>query len=214
VYDAFALQQERVMVGKHWHWYPRDVDAYARDTAHLSLIEHGAYTLLLDQYYRSNGKLPADAMQLHRLCRCITDAERLAVDQVMAEFFSKGNARADLEMKKASAISKERADAARCRWNAIAHAKAMLDTDIVKKKEGKKEKKAAASRRTSIPDDFKISPAVVTWAKKHGHTDGPAHLQYFIDTCKAKGYQYVDWDAAFRNAITKNWAGVSPKQSL
>ena len=77
-----------------------------------------------------------------------------------------------------------------------------------KGKEGKG-KEGASKRETSIPDNFAISPGVKTWADGHGYDQLETHLENFIDACKAKGYTYRDWDAAFRNAIAKNWANVA-----
>jgi hypothetical protein len=62
---------------------------------------------------------------------------------------------------------------------------------------------------TFIPDDFGISENVRAWAEKNNHTNLELHLEYFISSCKAKGYQYIDWDSAFRKAIVGNWAKVS-----
>ena len=76
-----------------------------------------------------------------------------------------------------------------------------------KGKEGKG-REGASKRETPIPADFAISDQVEAWAKEHGHHSLDAHLANFIDACKAKGYTYKDWDAAFRGAISKNWAKV------
>lgn len=67
------------------NYYERHLGDYARDTAHLSLLEHGVYTLLLDRYYATEQGIPVD--QAHRLARARTDEERAAVDVVLAEFF-------------------------------------------------------------------------------------------------------------------------------
>jgi hypothetical protein len=81
------------------------------------------------------------------------------------------------------------------------------------RKEGKegKGKVVASKRETPIPDDFAISESVKSWADANGHDQLDAHLANFIDSCRAKGYKYIDWDAAFRNAISKNWAKVKEK---
>jgi len=68
------------------NYYERHLGDYARDTAHLSMLEHGAYNLLLDRYYATEQGIPAD--QAHRLCRARTREERAAVDTVLQEFFS------------------------------------------------------------------------------------------------------------------------------
>lgn len=67
------------------NYYERHLGDYARDTAHLSLVEHGAYTILLDRFYATEQGIPQD--QAHRIARARTKEERAAVDAVLAEFF-------------------------------------------------------------------------------------------------------------------------------
>lgn len=62
--------------------------------------------------------------------------------------------------------------------------------------------------KTTLPENFGISADVRSWADAHGHSNLETHLESFIDKAKSKGYEYSDWDAAFREAIRKNWAGV------
>ena len=83
-------------------WYPRYVGDYARKTKHLTMLEHGAFNLLLDEYYatgkpllfsnaNSNGQEMLTAMQdhsrLYRLCGAIDKKEQEAVDHVLNHFF-------------------------------------------------------------------------------------------------------------------------------
>lgn len=80
------------------------------------------------------------------------------------------------------------------------------------RKEGREGKEIVASKReTPIPENFEVSESVKTWAEKNGHDQLDSHLSHFIDTAKAKGYKYIDWDAAFRKAISGNWAKIVPK---
>jgi uncharacterized protein YdaU (DUF1376 family) len=100
------------------HWYPHYLGDYIKDTSHLSLTEHGAYRVLLDHYYSTKQPLPAIADQLYRICRAFADNEKQAVDSVLKQFFKlKGdlytNKRADSEISKRQAISKERSKAAK-----------------------------------------------------------------------------------------------------
>lgn len=86
------------------NYYPRHLGDYAKDTGHLSMLEHGAYTLLLDRYYSTDAAIPAD--QTYRLTRARSREERAAVDSVLAEFFTLNgdwwtNSRADKEIEKA-----------------------------------------------------------------------------------------------------------------
>lgn len=67
------------------NYYERHLGDYARDTAHLTMMEHGAYSLLLDRYYATEAGIPAD--QVHRVARARTKEEKAAVDAVLAEFF-------------------------------------------------------------------------------------------------------------------------------
>ena len=108
-------------------YYPRFPGDYQRDTSHLSLVEHGAYILLLDFYYSGEKPLPADRRCLYRICRAFSRLERKAVDFVVGEFFNQGedgllhNKRADLELEKRRKYLKERSEAgkqgAEKRWH-------------------------------------------------------------------------------------------------
>jgi len=69
------------------NWYPHYTGDYLRDTAHLSLIQHGAYRLLLDHYYATAAPLPADVDALYRICRAFDQSERTAVGFVLGQFF-------------------------------------------------------------------------------------------------------------------------------
>lgn len=88
------------------NYYERHLGDYAKDTAHLSMIEHGAYDLLLDRYYATEQGIPQD--QAHRVTRARTKEEKAAVDTVLNEFFKLidgvwRNKRADEEIIKAQA---------------------------------------------------------------------------------------------------------------
>jgi hypothetical protein len=61
-----------------------------------------------------------------------------------------------------------------------------------------------------IPPDFVISDRVREWAIKKKYNNLPEHLESFINTCLANGYKYLDWDAAFMNAVRSNWARIEP----
>lgn len=60
--------------------------------------------------------------------------------------------------------------------------------------------------RTSMPEDFDISDRVRDWAKEKGYENLGAHLEAFKAKVHAKGYQYVNWDSAFMEAIREDWA--------
>lgn len=74
--------------------------------------------------------------------------------------------------------------------------------------EPKRTVKNPKNRKTKLPKDFGISDGVREWAEKNGHRRLNAHLENFTDAALARDYRYVDWDAAFKTAIRKNWAGI------
>lgn len=102
------------------NWYAFYVGDYLRDTAHLSMVEHGAYRLLLDHYYSTENPLPDDDKQLHRICRAFDKHEQDAIKRVLQLFFvydeKEGvykNKKADFEIEKKRGISRVRSQAAK-----------------------------------------------------------------------------------------------------
>ncbi|MCC2632157.1 MAG: hypothetical protein K0S48_43 [Ramlibacter sp.] len=65
---------------------------------------------------------------------------------------------------------------------------------------------AAKARKTAISADFTTSERVSAWAAEKGYGQLPEHLDAFKRKAVAKGYAYVDWDAAFMEAIREDWA--------
>lgn len=96
------------------NWYPRYYGDYGRDTAHLTLTEHGAYAVLLDHYYATRRQLPENPDYAYRVCRAFAEHEREAVDSVLEQFFAvngdgtRHNKRADEELEKEAAIVEQR----------------------------------------------------------------------------------------------------------
>jgi uncharacterized protein YdaU (DUF1376 family) len=97
------------MTDSYYPFYPGD---YLRDTQDLSLIEHGAYRILLDHYY-CDQKLPSEKDRLYRICRAFSVEEQNAVDNVVSRYFKENgdglliNNRADKEINKRKAFINE-----------------------------------------------------------------------------------------------------------
>jgi uncharacterized protein YdaU (DUF1376 family) len=70
------------------NYYERHLGDYAKDTAHLTMIEHGAYCLLLDRYYAREEPLPAEISECCRLVRVTRAKETKAIQAVLKEFFT------------------------------------------------------------------------------------------------------------------------------
>lgn len=70
------------------NFYKHFIGDYQRDTGHLSLMEHGAYRLMLDTFYATEKALPIDRKTLYRLLRANGTSERKAIDSVVTQFWS------------------------------------------------------------------------------------------------------------------------------
>lgn len=69
------------------NFYKHHLGDYAKDTAHLSLLEHGAYRRMIDVYYASEKPLPVDEGRIFRLVGARSREEREAVQVILSEFF-------------------------------------------------------------------------------------------------------------------------------
>ena len=110
------------------HWYPHHVGDYKQATSQLSILEDGAYRRILDAYYSTDANVDANALRLHRVCSAVSDAEKEAVDYVVATFFEVRDGklyqeRAHEEIGKWLSKSKKASKAAIERWSKI-HANA------------------------------------------------------------------------------------------
>jgi uncharacterized protein YdaU (DUF1376 family) len=72
-------------MGVRMNYYEHHLGDYAKDTGHLSMLENGAYRILLDRYYSTEAGIPEP--QAYRLAKARTEDERQAVDAVLDEFF-------------------------------------------------------------------------------------------------------------------------------
>jgi uncharacterized protein YdaU (DUF1376 family) len=99
-------------------WFPFYSGDYGRKTAHLSVVENGAYLLLLIHCYATGRLLPSEKAALYRIARAHDDVERGAVDSVVGQFFvlQEGgyhNSRADAELAKRSELKERLSDSGR-----------------------------------------------------------------------------------------------------
>ncbi len=67
-------------------YMPLFVADYLADTAHLTAAEHGAYLMLVMNYWQRGKPLPADDKKLARIAR-MSDAEWMDSRDTLAEFF-------------------------------------------------------------------------------------------------------------------------------
>lgn len=96
-------------------WYPRYVADYHTATKHLTLTEHGAYAMLMDQYYLTEKPIPNNLEQVFRICHAVVPLEQQAVVSILDQFFTKKgdffiHDRVEEELKKRRKLSKKRAE--------------------------------------------------------------------------------------------------------
>ena len=68
------------------NFYKRHIGDYIKDAGHLSLLEHGIYTRLLDVYYTREASIPQD--KAARLISARSKDELQALANVLEEFFT------------------------------------------------------------------------------------------------------------------------------
>ena len=101
------------------NYYERHIGDYLKDTAHLSLLEHGIYTRLLDVYYTKEAALQAS--DVARLIGARSKEEKQALEAVLQEFFvlqdgAYTQARCDREIERYQAKQEKARSSANARW--------------------------------------------------------------------------------------------------
>ncbi|NBQ17288.1 DUF1376 domain-containing protein [bacterium] len=104
------------------HYYQHNIADYRKDTIHLSLLEHGVYRQLLDQYYLSQQPLPIENQKIYRLINARSDDEKQAIENVLNDFFDKTEVgyvhkRCDIEIETYQAKSDRATQSAKARWD-------------------------------------------------------------------------------------------------
>jgi uncharacterized protein YdaU (DUF1376 family) len=69
------------------NYYKRHIGDYAAATRHLSILEHGIYTLAIDFYYNSEQPLPVETKEVCRKLGARSKEECAAVESVLHDFF-------------------------------------------------------------------------------------------------------------------------------
>ena len=93
-----------------FQFFPLYSGDYMRKTQALTMLEHGAYMVLLMNYY-SRGNLPSNKKKLYRVCRAIDVEEQQVIDRIVDEYFTINgdglliNKRAEEELEKQREIS-------------------------------------------------------------------------------------------------------------
>ena len=87
------------------NYYKKFLGDFQKKTRHLSLLENGAYNVLLDAFYSTEKPLPAHRPTLYRMVGAIMPDEQEAVRKILSEYWDMEkdgyvNARAVEELEK------------------------------------------------------------------------------------------------------------------
>lgn len=104
------------------HYYQHNIGDYRRDTNFLTLLEHGVYRQLLDQYYLNEKPLSCDLDKIYRLIMAKTEQEQEATRIVLSDFFMKTedgyiHKRCDDTINEFQNKSEKAREAAQVRWS-------------------------------------------------------------------------------------------------
>jgi uncharacterized protein YdaU (DUF1376 family) len=104
--------------------YPRHIGDYLKKTVGLSMVQDGAYNRAIDWYYSHEKPLPRKP-DVYGELRCLSKADRDAVDVVLSRYFREGedgyrHERCDEEVAKYREKSAKAATSASARWGANA----------------------------------------------------------------------------------------------
>jgi uncharacterized protein YdaU (DUF1376 family) len=100
-------------------WYRRWLGDYRRDTAQLTVTEHGVYALLLDEQYATEDGLPAELRTVYKLVRAMTKNEKKTCRNVVEQYFpiaadgKRWNNRAAHEIEKYKALKNQAVESGR-----------------------------------------------------------------------------------------------------
>ena len=112
------------------NYYSHHIGDYLTDTAHLSILEDGAYRRLLDRYYTNESPITSDEAALFRVLRARSEDEKEAARLVLNEFFILTESgwmhkRCEAEIAAFREKSGKATDAANKRWNKQVNADAL-----------------------------------------------------------------------------------------
>ena len=202
------------------NYYKRHLGDYARDTRHLSMAEHGAYTLLLDYFYATERPIPDDRCE--RIANAYATDEQKAVRNVLNEFFTLTDD--GWIQNKALSVIRDCADkslkakeAAEKRWSKKRNADAMrtqCERNASHYSTTPLNKGAAKTPPDGLPDWL---PEQV-WTDWHDYRNSrkgwtKKAKQLSLSTLKTLRDQGHDPKAVVEQSIERGWSGLFPIKS-
>lgn len=175
-------------------WMPLYVSDYMADTAHLTVTEHGAYLLLIMNYWH-NGGLPSDEGKIQRIAKMTNHQWAKSRDTLNAYFFDGWkHKRIEEEIAHAIEISEVRsANAKQKASKTTAKVYTLHTTQPLAKANGTRK------RAIPLPENFLLNDERRAVADRHGISAARVAgvFGHFRDHHTAKGTTFKDWDAGW-----------------
>lgn len=223
-------------------WMPLFIGDYTADTMRLTTLEHGAYLLLLMDYWRQ-GPLPDDDHELAAIARVDRKVWDNGIGRSIRRYFQLHDdgllhqKRADAERGRALEISEKRRTAVSQRADRTAykpstieptndlqlntHARVAVQSQSqIQKKEPSlrsgQTRKSSEANGTRLPDNWNPGSEGATFAKDlglHPETTFARFADYWRAQPGSKGRK-ADWPATWRNWCRKEGddRGTAPRQ--
>lgn len=206
------------------HYYKKNIGDYAKKAGRLSMLQHGAYTLLIDACY--DREIFPTIEEAIEWSWASTPEEEAALKFVLHKFFSLENGvfvqnriKEDIEEYKVKGEINKRIAIERetKRKELITNRERTVNEPPpnqeprTNNQEPIKDKGTRRKASLPVPVDWKpnsktqqraIDEFVLTMTQIENYRIA------FLDICQAKGYTYANIDAAFMNCIRKDWPGL------
>jgi uncharacterized protein YdaU (DUF1376 family) len=209
------------------NYYRLHIGDYLRDTAHLSLLEHGVYARLLQVYYTREAAIPDT--EKYRVVGARAPDERDAVDAVLREFFVLTDAgwtqsRCDREIAEYQAKAERNREVGRLGGRPVkprnpeetqtvstvnpTETLANSQEPIASKEQEKESarNRAPAARGSRIPEGFPGEDEIAWCRAQRPELDARRVAQVFRDHALANGRALRDWRAGWRAWVGKERA--------
>jgi len=210
------------------NFYKRFIGDYIRDTAHLSMLEHGAYTMLLDAYYATEKPFPNDMNTLYRICRAVKKEEKVAVFSVISQFFKLSaegfyfNSRADIEIdRKLKQVNTNRELGRKGGRPPVTETDSQNKTESVSETKPnnnpshshsqKEQKKSAYALPDWVPLDAWNSYVEMRQKIRRPLTEKAKYLQ--VKKLAELVNEGQDPEAVLNNSVANSWQGLFPVKS-